>query len=626
MKKSLFLMAAASALMLTACTSENDVLQTATQQEAPKAVGFDVYTQNSTNVTRAGATGIMNTTRLQTLGFGIFGYYTDQSDATAREYPYTTAWAGEGEGSNNYVPNFMYNEKVTWDNTSKGWLYSPLKYWPNETVNDSQEEPAYMEKDVAANKYLDQLTFFAYGPYVGSSDDYSSGITAITAKTGIFNSEATASDPKIEYTAPSSVTDGVDLLWGVAPAGGQHYTAVNGDVDGADEGLPYLNLTKPDVNTSLKFYFQHALARFGFTVAAAIDQVPQGGTIAPETNVTVESVNLEGYISAKGILNLNNSVSNVANWISLNDIALAKSSDIDVDGSPIVKRTITINGANLNPDIKDNGSATIPQTVSVTGAKKDLLQARYYEVDKPTTVKAGDKYYVGNSTDGYTEQYAEPSGTIYYKDGNDYIKVKDSKQYPTTYYTISEGAKLSADPTGEGTYLIYEKNGDDFKYTMTFTPSGSASGLIYSGEGAKDYYTFPTPSETTATFTWPDAGEGKAYYKAERSYYMVVPTNNVPNICTDNFGTGHDDNNEALRTVWVTITYYVTTEDSKLNSQRSRIKNVITKKVVLPSLDNGKSYNLHLVLGLTSVKVEAEVGDWSEEFIQTDLPQNTPGE
>ena len=68
MKKSLFFAAAASALMLTACSSENDVVQSPTNQNTvavqQQAVGFDVYTQQSTGVTRAGLEGTMTTTRV----------------------------------------------------------------------------------------------------------------------------------------------------------------------------------------------------------------------------------------------------------------------------------------------------------------------------------------------------------------------------------------------------------------------------------------------------------------------------------------------------------------------------------------------------------------------------------
>jgi hypothetical protein len=56
---------------------------------------------------------------------------------------------------------------------------------------------------------------------------------------------------------------------------------------------------------------------------------------------------------------------------------------------------------------------------------------------------------------------------------------------------------------------------------------------------------------------------------------------------------------------------------------RAQTKNVITKDVVFPSIANGKSYNLNLILGLTSVKMEAEVDDWKVINVQADLPQNT---
>ena len=69
MKKSYLLMAAAAALMLTACSSENDVLQSApqTQKTATKALDFDVYLPQATNVTRAGdPVGTMTTDKLKT--------------------------------------------------------------------------------------------------------------------------------------------------------------------------------------------------------------------------------------------------------------------------------------------------------------------------------------------------------------------------------------------------------------------------------------------------------------------------------------------------------------------------------------------------------------------------------
>lgn len=610
MKKSLFFVAAA-ALALTACTSENDILETGpTKQATPQAVGFDVYTPAATVGTRAGFNeGTMNTTRLQfpTVGFGVFGYYSDQSTDAANPYP-----------TSGYVPNFMYNEHVIWNNTNKGWVYSPLKYWPNETIHDSQANPEAAIMN-GTDDLLDQLTFFAYAPYVDPSSSLGTeGITAITANDNgkLTTTDGTprtlnATDALVEYTQSALVKNGVDLLWGVAPAGGLHYTAVNGETSGANQGLPYVNLTKPDVNTSLKLYFQHALARFGFTVAAAIDQLPQGGELATETSVTVESVELSGYFGTKGILNLNNSVENAAKWVDINGTPLTDASTLDA--APLVVRSVTINGTNLNPNIKDNGSAATAQTTTVTTAKQDLLDARYSKVEKPASFSTAKAYY----TSAGVEKHATMENTGYYLTNvaGDFIKVGgatiNSPAYGTpipTYYTITPGDAVTSWTSGD----LYHKVGDN--YAKVADPSGVVD---FSGN---DYFQFTaTPAAiTAASFTYPDGD----YYLPERSYLMVIPTNNVSNIAT---GLSADDI-EALRTVWVKITYYVTTEDGKLDAERSRIKNVIKKKVVLPSLENGKSYNLNLLLGLTSVKVEAEVGDWKEVYIQTDLPQNTPGE
>ena len=638
MKKSLFFAAAVSALMLTACSSENDVVQSAAQlqQSEPKAVGFDVYTQDANEVTRAGYEGIMNTTRLQGIanGFGIFGYYTDTNDgdATPQEYPFTTPATS---GSNDYIPNFMWNQQVRWNATNKGWAYAPLKYWPNETINDSQSNPApaYME-DNSANGRLDRLTFFAYAPFVDPSDagfTNTQGIRAITDNKGILTALGTGTggtrakgDPAIEYKSAGDAANSVDLLWGVAPAGGQHYTAVDGKNNGADEGMPYLNLTKPDVNTSLKFYFQHALARFGFTVAAAIDQVPQGGSFAADdaTRITVESVTLSGYFGTEGVLNLNNKYSNIANWINLGSGDLADGSTVGT--APLELKSFTIDGDNIATTIKDSGSDAVQTVDGVTTAKKDLIQGKFSKVDAPTNFSTSVAYY----TSAGVEIRATMSNNNYftYDDANNkYVPVTgttiNSPAYGNTiptYYTITPGTKLTADPGATTHGPVYKKVGEDYEYF-------SAADVAMGGtpDFTNDEYYIPTITDkhiTAADFSY----TGTDFYQPERSFYMVIPTNNVEKICRS--GVTSDADKNLLKTVWVEITYYVTTEDTNLDAGFSRVKNVIKKKVELPSLANGKSYNLHLLLGLTSVKVEAEVGDWQEVYVQTDLPQNTPGE
>ncbi len=88
------------------------------------------------------------------------------------------------------------------------------------------------------------------------------------------------------------------------------------------------------------------------------------------------------------------------------------------------------------------------------------------------------------------------------------------------------------------------------------------------------------------------------------SYFMLIPS--------------HDDTD-----LKVTITYYVFTADPKLAGEYAITENVIDKTITIPGLTNNKAYNLKLVLGLTSVKLDAEVADWQIDGSSVvDLPRN----
>ena len=84
-------------------------------------------------------------------------------------------------------------------------------------------------------------------------------------------------------------------------------------------------------------------------------------------------------------------------------------------------------------------------------------------------------------------------------------------------------------------------------------------------------------------------------------------------------------------TVRVKITYYVTTADNALASGVSRVQNVIYKDITFGSdgespsdgFEAGKAYTIKIILGLTSVKLEAEVEPWVDGGeIEYDLPAN----
>ena len=142
--------------------------------------------------------------------------------------PYTNSTA--------FTPNFMKNQQVTWDVTKSKWKYEPEKYWPNNTD--------------------DKVSFFAYAPY----------------------NEGYQLDQANSYLLPFSVNDDVtsqiDLLWNKSPK---------------------LNLTKDnidDVDDAVKFNFGHALSKVGFTINAGVDLTTVGGTLAPETTIYVDKIEI----------------------------------------------------------------------------------------------------------------------------------------------------------------------------------------------------------------------------------------------------------------------------------------------------------------------------------------------
>lgn len=620
--KKYFYLAAVSAMMLTACSSDKDVLEPTPTPSTPtvvaqqQAVAFDTYLAGTTASTRAGEPeGVMTTDKLKTTGkgFGVFAMYQGDND-------YATA---------TYSPNFMYNEHISW---ASGWTYSPLKYWPNETTKDSQDPAAS-----TGAPSLDRISFFAYAPYVELTTDgnmttarpstTTPAYVEATPSTGILaiTKQDRVDDPLVEWKVSSDPDANVDLLWGVAPVG-FNYTAVNGNNVETTFGKPIVNMVKPDKDQKIKFLFQHALSRIGLSVVSAIDQIAAGDDGAKfnkeQTRVLIDEVKIWGNFGIQGVLNLNNPTANVANWIeaSVNRTA-------STEGSPL----FTINATNgyLSPDLRYDAT----QIGTITGTLGDASDgnAAAFAGLNTGVLPSEQVLMLGGPDPSRKVAEATPAysyGTVLYKKAtapsNDYViatvasvatgsatnNVGGFTKDGSGKYTqvCATGATVALDGTTEYWDLsVDETNLVNLASAGTgltggnkyYVKAGSAPNLTYtlitangSTDPAGDYIPFADVTATALAASGNYASD--TYWRGLLPrYFMVIPSDLTPTPTTIN----------------VKITYHVVTKDTKLTDYISNVENIITKETSL-QLESGKSYNLKLILGLTSVKLDATVADW----------------
>lgn len=281
-QKKYFILAVAAALMV-GCSSDDQVVAEQDIAQMNEALEFGAYINRTT--TRAGLAGDITTAALQasTDGFGIFGYYT-----------------ADGEYTQNATPNFMYNQQVKYNAGETKWEYSPLKYWPNE--HGSQ----------AVSDDVEKLSFFAYAPFVNvdikngvPTADKEKGITQLTKNTA-------TGDPIVKYIVDTDPTKTVDLLWGVVPAT-TNYSAIE-NAPTLTAGLPYVDLTKPAVDSKVNFEFKHALAKFNVQIDAFVDGTDATNALDANTKIYVRSISFSG-MALKGALNLNNTSASQPYWL-----------------------------------------------------------------------------------------------------------------------------------------------------------------------------------------------------------------------------------------------------------------------------------------------------------------------
>jgi len=367
----LLTLAASAAMMFTACSS--DKLEAYAGQpdlnpEAPSnAIQFGTYMGKSTT-TRAGWEGSINDDALKASekanGFGVFAFNTG-----------ATAWS---DNQSTFEPNFMYNEKVTYNNTD-GWNYTPLKYWPNgkDAANGSQGP-----SNTATEAAIQQISFFAYAPYVeatastGAVTPNTDGIIAMTANN-------VKSAPTVDYklrTTDFHTKANVDLLWGLA--GSAPYSETDGTNATKTVGTSYnTDLTKQTVSETVDFLFKHALAKIGgkngLKIVADFDGNGVGeqgfGEKSATTCITVREIKIKNAAISASNFNIggtfNLATGAWSNWTTnASDIAIGGIIDEDIkDGtSSTIKMNTDIYNAAGTPEYTSGTSTWSPLGVTTT--------------------------------------------------------------------------------------------------------------------------------------------------------------------------------------------------------------------------------------------------------------------
>lgn len=268
MKKTLILMAAASAFVLTGCTETDLSSDTSLAKEsAPSAIQFSAATRNA-GTTRAtgGVAGNITTKSLKTgdhsEGFGVVAYHTN-----------TSAWSTVNTTA---IPSFMWNQQVKWNTTNSVWSYSPVKFWPNDfsegKVDDSQGA-GQDNNNAYGSQNGGKVSFFAYAPYVAFPASTANGIYTKdkVSQKGSADTDGivamTANDypgePQVYYILDNAdLSKAVDLLWGVR-GNSSGYDLANQTTDATSVGDYNTDLTKQTVGESVNFLFKHAMSKIG---------------------------------------------------------------------------------------------------------------------------------------------------------------------------------------------------------------------------------------------------------------------------------------------------------------------------------------------------------------------------
>lgn len=272
MKQNYFMgLIACAALTMTGCS--NDEINAPQQSQGNNAIEFSTYLGRNAQGSRGTETNDASI-KSENGGFGVLAYYTEQANFT-----------------NTNKPNFMWNQKVTYDKTNTNWEYTPVKYWPT--------------------KVGDKVSFFAYAPYVEN------GKNTVIELSG----KSATGTPTATITLPDDPSQTIDFVAAVQ---------MNKTHDNS-----------ASANNNVSFTLKHEMTRV--KVQAKLDKSVYDADPKHKTFVVIKNVtfNNKGQFYKSGIYTFSTDDSKRGTWATT-DYATAYSLDLN---KVMKKETIKVTDA-----------------------------------------------------------------------------------------------------------------------------------------------------------------------------------------------------------------------------------------------------------------------------------------
>ena len=161
--------------------------------------------------------------------------------------------------------------------------------------------------------------------------------------------------------------------------------------------------------------------------------------------------------------------------------------------------------------------------------------------------------------------------------------------------------------------------------TKVVVKSVKLKGTTIGTQGSLNLYTHAWSNLTTATeFTVSPLPAAISVADAPTAFPTIAGVDEDGLDKTIDFMLIPSTTTPATTITGVEIVYYVCTEDTQLAGGVSVVENKISKNFATAvTLEQGKQYNLNILLGLTSIDLTATVDDWTvQSTTNVDLPKN----